>query len=85
MLYMIKIAQWSNVLMHGKTFILAMFGISNSKYSISQKLFSKLTTISPRKTQDNFQINIQKNTQIRKIGLPRFQTKKGTLVQQSTQ
>jgi hypothetical protein len=46
--------------------ILAMFGKSSSEYSIRQKLFFKLTTISPRKTQDNFQINIQKNTQIRK-------------------
>ena len=47
-------------------FILAMFGKSSSKYSISQKLVSKLTEISPRKTQDNLQINIQKNTQIKK-------------------
>ena len=46
--------------------ILAKFGTSSSKYSISQKLFSKLTSISPHKTHDNFQINIQKDTQIRK-------------------
>ena len=46
--------------------ILAMFGKSSSKYSIRQKLFPKLTTISTRKTQDNLQINIQKITQIRK-------------------
>jgi hypothetical protein len=46
--------------------ILAMFGKSSSKYSIRQNLFSKLTTIFPRKTQDNFQIIIQKITQIRK-------------------
>ena len=46
----------------------------------SQKVFSKLTTISPRKTYENFQINIQKITQIKKNGLPRFQTKKGMLV-----
>ena len=36
----------------------------------SQKLFSKLTTISPSKTYDNFQINIQKITQIRKSWAP---------------
>ena len=36
----------------------------------SQTLFSKLTTISPRKTYDNFQINIQKITQIRKSWAP---------------
>jgi hypothetical protein len=46
--------------------ILAMFGKSSSKYSIRQKLFSKLTAIFPHKTQDNFQINFQKSTQIRK-------------------
>ena len=39
--------------------ILAMFGTSSSKYSISQKLFSKLTSISPLKTQDHIQIDIQ--------------------------
>ena len=37
-----------------------MFVKSSSKYSISQKLFSKLTSISPRKTQDNYQIDIEK-------------------------
>ena len=41
----------------------------------SQKSFSKLATIFPRKTHDNFQIDIQKITQIRKS----FQTKKGML------
>ena len=48
------------------------FWTSSSKYFISQKLFSKLTTISPHKTQDNFQINIQKITQIRKSWAPSF-------------
>ena len=43
-----------------ETFILAMFGTSSSKYSISQKLLSYLTSISLLKTQDNFKINIQK-------------------------
>ena len=46
--------------------ILAMFVTSRSKYSIIQKLFSKLTSIFPRKTQDNFQNDIQKIAQIRK-------------------
>ena len=49
-----------------ETSILAMFGKSSSKYSVRQKSFSKLTTIAPRKTQDNFKINIQKTTLIRK-------------------
>jgi hypothetical protein len=59
-----------------ETFILAMFGKTSSKYSISQKLFSKLTTISPCKTQDNFEINIQKRTQIRKSWAPSFSNQK---------
>ena len=59
-----------------ETSILAMFGKISSKYSISQKLFSKLTTISPRKTQDNFEINIQKSTQIRKSWAPSFSNQK---------
>jgi hypothetical protein len=59
-----------------ETFILAMFGKSSSKYSISQKLVSKLTEISPRKTQDNLQINIQKNTQIKKSWAPSFSNPK---------
>jgi hypothetical protein len=50
----------------------SMFGTSSSKYSISQKLFSELTTIFPRKTQDYIQINIQKSTQIRKSWAPSF-------------
>ena len=32
----------------------------------NQKSFSKLTSILPRKTYDNFQIDIQKSTQIKK-------------------
>ena len=48
----------------------------SSKYSISQKLFSKLTAISPFETQDNFQINIQKITQIRKSWAPLFSNQK---------
>ena len=56
--------------------ILAMFVTSSSKYSISQKLFFKLTSISPRKTQDNLQINIQKITQIWKCWAPSFSTQK---------
>jgi hypothetical protein len=59
-----------------ETSILAMFGTNSSKYSVSQKLLSKLTTISPRKTQDNFQINIQKSTQIRKSWAPSFSNQK---------
>jgi hypothetical protein len=62
-----------------ETSILAMFGTSSSKYSISQKLFSKLTSISPRKTQDNFQINIQKSTQIRKSWVPSFSNQKRSI------
>jgi hypothetical protein len=46
----------------------------------SQKLFSKLTSISPQKTHDNFQIDIQKFTQIRKSWAPSFLNQKGTLV-----
>jgi hypothetical protein len=38
----------------------------------SQKLFSKLTSIFPRKTHDNFQFNIQKITQVRKRWSPLF-------------
>ena len=59
-----------------ETSILAMFGKSSSKYSVSQKSFSKLATISPRKTQDNFKINIQKNTLIRKSWAPLFSNQK---------
>ena len=55
-----------------ETSILAMFGKSSSKYSVSQKSFSKLTTIAPRKTQDNFEINIQKTTLIKKSWAPLF-------------
>jgi hypothetical protein len=57
-----------------ETSILAMFGTSSSKYSISQKLFSKLTSILPRKTQDNYKIDIESLTQIRKGSRDRFQT-----------
>ena len=60
--------------------ILAMFRKSSSKYSVSQESFSKLTTISPRKTQDNFKINIQKNTLIRKSWTPLFSNQKKILV-----
>ena len=42
----------------------------------SQKLFSKLTSIFPRKTHDNFQIDIQKITQIRKSWAPSFSNQK---------
>ena len=59
-----------------ETSILAMFGTSSSKYSISQKSFPKLTTIFPRKTQDNFEIDIQKNTQIGKSWAPLFTNQK---------
>jgi hypothetical protein len=45
-----------------------MFVTSSSKYSIGQKLFSKLTSISPRKTQDNLQINIQ--TRLKTSSIP---------------
>ena len=38
----------------------------------SQKLFSKLTAISPQKTHDNLQIDIQKIIQIRKSWAPLF-------------
>ena len=46
----------------------------------SQKLFSKLTLIFSRKTHDNFQNKIKKQPKLEKVGLPRFQTKKGMLV-----
>ena len=59
-----------------ETSILAMFGTNSSKYSISQKLFFKLTTISPRKTQDSFKIDTQKVTQIRKSWTPSFSNPK---------
>ena len=59
-----------------ETFILAMFGKSSSKYSISQKSFSNLTTISPRKTQDNLKINIQNDTLIRKCWAPLYSNQK---------
>ena len=42
----------------------------------SQKVFSKLTTIFPRKTYDNFHIEIQKITQIRKSWAPSFSNQK---------
>ena len=60
--------------------ILAMFVKSSSKYSVSQKSFSKLTTISPRKTQDKFEINIQKTTLIRKSSALLFSNQKNILV-----
>ena len=63
-----------------ETSILAMFGKSSSKYSVSQKSFSKLTSIFPRKTQDNFKINIQKITLIRKSWAPLFSNQKKILV-----
>ena len=63
-----------------ETSILAMFGKSSSKYSVSQKSFSKLTTIAPRKTQDNFEINIQKTTLIRKSSALLFSNQKKILV-----
>ena len=53
-----------------------MFGKSSSKYSISQKLFTKLTSILPRKTQDNFQIDIQKLPKLENKTRDCFQTKK---------
>jgi hypothetical protein len=59
-----------------ETSILAMFGTNSSIYSISQKLFFKLTTISPRKTQDSFKIDTQKLTQIRKSWTPSFSNPK---------
>ena len=64
-----------------ETSILAMFGKSSSKYSVSQKSFSKLTTITPRKTQDNFKINIQNDTLIRKSWAPLFSNQKEILCQ----
>ena len=42
----------------------------------SQISFSKLTGIFPRKTHDNFQFNIQKRSQIRKIWAPMFSNQK---------
>ena len=59
-------SQWSKVLIHGRNIYFGCVWENSSKYSVSQKSFSKLTTITPRKTQDNFKINIQKNTLIRK-------------------
>ena len=59
-----------------ETSILAKFGKSSSKYSISQKLLSKLSTISPRKTQDNFEINMQKITLIRTWWAPLYSNQK---------
>ena len=59
---------------------LAMFGKSSSKYSVSQKSFTKLTTILPRKTQDNFKNDIQKSTLIRKSWAPLFSNQKKILV-----
>ena len=63
-----------------ETSILAMFGTNSSIYSISQKLFFKLTTISPRKTQDSFKIDTQNLPKLEKVGLHSFQTQKGILV-----
>ena len=42
------IPQWSKVLMHGRNIYFGYVWENSSKYSVSQKLFSKLTTISPR-------------------------------------
>ena len=63
-----------------ETSILAMFVKSSSKYSVSQESFSKLTSIFPRKTLDNFRINIQKSTLIRKSWAPLFSNQKKILV-----
>ena len=49
----------------------------------SQELFSKLTSIFPRKTHDNFKINIQKMTQIRKSWAPSFSNQKKECLFQS--
>ena len=59
-----------------ETSILAMFGKSSSKYSVSQKSFSKLTLNTPHKIHDNYKINIQKSTLIRKSWAPLFSNKK---------
>ena len=59
-----------------ETSILAMFGKSSSKYSVSQKLFSKLTSISPGKIQDSLQNNVQKIAQIGKSWAPLFSNQK---------
>ena len=42
----------------------------------SQKLFFKLTSIFPQKIHDNFQLEIQKITQIRKSWAPSFSNQK---------
>ena len=42
----------------------------------SQKSFSKLTSILPRKAHDNLQIDIQKITQIKKSLAPSFSNQK---------
>ena len=72
--------QWSKVLMHGRNIYFGYVLDNSSKYSVSQKVFSKLTIISPRKTQDNSKINIQKFTQIRKSWAPLFSNQKGILI-----
>ena len=46
----------------------------------SQKSFSKLTSILPRKTQDNFQIDTQKFPKLENKTRDCFQTKKVMLV-----
>ena len=46
----------------------------------SQKSFSKLTSILPRKTHDYFQIDIQKITQIVKSLAPLFSNQKRNVV-----
>ena len=63
-----------------ETSILAMFGKSSSKYYVSQKSFTKLTTILPRKTQDNFKNDIQKSTLTRKSWAPLFLNQKKTML-----
>ena len=73
-------AQGSKVLMHGRNIYFGYVLDNSSKYSVSQKVFSKLTIISPRKTQDNSKINIQKFTQIRKSWAPLFSNQKGILI-----
>ena len=74
------ISQGSKVLMHGRNIYFGYVLDNSSKYSVSQKVFSKLTIISPRKTQDNSKINIQKFTQIRKSWAPLFSNQKGILI-----
>ena len=45
---------------HGRNIYFGYVWQSSSKYSVSQKLFFKLATIFPHKTQDNIKIDISK-------------------------